>query len=555
MSIALHYTSIKPPTGQEREVFGLQVAIADWLKAYLRYARTEKFSFLIGDSAEWNEVQEIAAQAGVDPQRLVALDRRFPEQNLPQFSTVFRAEPDTRNLLWQRQLGGVFNFCGLAHAISGTEAGVALQEYCLAPSQETDAIICPSRAVQAAIRAFWDSYGDYLQKRFGARYRCPVQLPVIPLGIDVEKFAGKTSPDKRAVQRKNLGIAENDIVILWVGRLSAAIKAHPLAMFQAAERAAAKTGAKVHLVMVGYFVPQEADAQFKKLGVALCTQATVTFIATNDPRFPDGLWAAGDIFLSLIDNMQESFGLTPIEAMAAGLPRVLSDWDGYRDSVTDGEDGFLIRTTQPPAGNGFDLTAQVLSGREVYGGYLAKAALTVAVDAQQAGDRLAQLILDKNLRASMAEKARQRVRAIYDWRHIIPAYEDLWQDLAVRREKTAPKTAWTSALPHLPDPYTMYETYPTARLSEGDYLSLAASFDQIELLLTHELNIYAHDVLMTPEDISALLSALAETGGATIAALFTRFPALDKPRLWRTVAWLQKLGIIRNSACQGSRQG
>ena len=31
--------------------------------------------------------------------------------------------------------------------------------------------------------------------------------------------------------------------------------------------------------------------------------------------------------------MQETFGLTPLEAMAAGLPCVVSDWNGYRDTV------------------------------------------------------------------------------------------------------------------------------------------------------------------------------------------------------------------------------
>ena len=45
-----------------------------------------------------------------------------------------------------------------------------------------------------------------------------------------------------------------------------------------------------------------------------CAHAKVHFIASDDTRFPDGLWAAGDIFLSLVDNIQESFGLTPIES-------------------------------------------------------------------------------------------------------------------------------------------------------------------------------------------------------------------------------------------------
>ncbi len=551
MPLAIHYTSTKPPTGREREVFGLQVAIADLLKAYFRYARTEKFTFLIGAEEEWKEIQGLAAQAGVDANRLVALDRRFPEQNFTDIATVFRAEPDTRQLLWQRQAllqsgqGGGFTFCGLSHAISGTEAGDVLQDYCLSPSQETDAIICPSHAVKAAIRRFWDSYGDYLKERFGASYKCPVQLPVIPLGIDIEKFEARTKPENRAEQRRKLGIAEDETVLLWVGRLSAAIKAHPLPMFRAAERAAEITGKPVRLVMVGYFVPAEAEDQFKKLATDICHKAKVTFIAANDPRFPSGLWAAGDIFLSLIDNMQESFGLTPIEAMAAGLPRIISDWDGYRDCVTDGEDGFAIRTMQPPAGNGFDLTSQIVSGREIYGGFLAKAALTVSVDAVQAGDRIAQLIEYPSLRASMIEKARARVRQQYDWRGIIPAYEDFWSEMEKRRHALKfRKEKYASALPQLPDPYTMYKAFPSGAFSEADRISLIASVDDIKMLWQHRINIYANDVMIAPMDISALLGWLGERDGAKIGDVFARFPALDKPRLWRTLAWLHKLGIV-----------
>jgi len=338
--------------------------------------------------------------------------------------------------------------------------------------------------------------------------------------------------------------------------LSAAIKAHPIAMFQAAERAAVLTGAHVHLVMVGYFMPEEAESQFKNLATFLCKKASVQFIAAKDVRFPDGLWAAGDIFLSLIDNIQESFGLTPIEAMAAGMPRVVSDWDGYRDSVTDGEDGFLIQTTQPPPGNGFDLTADVLSGREIYGGFLAKTALTVAVNAEQAGDRLAQLIADKNLRASMAEKAKLRARTVYDWKAIIPAFEDLWDELRLRKERCSSEKRpdFASALPQLPDPYTMYEGYPTTPLDESDRVSLVMTPDCIASLLQNPLNTYIHNVLIPAEDISTLLTRIGNEKENTIAGLFRFFPTTNRPQLWRTIAWLYKLGIVKIHLAKRSSQ-
>ncbi len=47
-------------------------------------------------------------------------------------------------------------------------------------------------------------------------------------------------------------------------------------------------------------------------------------------RCASPIWQAADIFTSLSDNIQETFGLTPIEAMAAGLPSVVTDWDGYQ---------------------------------------------------------------------------------------------------------------------------------------------------------------------------------------------------------------------------------
>lgn len=549
MTVAIHYTSINLP-GTVKEIFGLQVAISAWIKAYFRYGNQEKFHFLVGEDKDLNEVKQMADEAGLDPKRLVALDRRYARENFGEFSTIFRPDPHVQNILWQRQqVPGVgFNFCGLAHAIGGLETGELLERYCLSPSENSDAIVCPSRAVQTAIRSFWDVYGDYLKQRFGTAFKCPMQLPIIPLGVDIAKYEALSTADKRAEQRQKLGLGEDDIVLLWVGRLSHAIKAHPLAMFQAAERAAIETGKNVHLVMVGYFVPEDAGPQFRKLAADICTTAKVTFVPHGDPRFPDGLWAAGDIFLSLIDNMQESFGLTPIEAMAAGLPRVISDWDGYRDSVKQGEDGFLVRTTQPPPETGRVLSELLLSGKEMYGGFLAKSALCVAVDQDIATKAIVALINDKSLRKSFAEKAKTRVRATYDWKHIIPAYEALWAELSAKRRaahKDVAPTTWNVALPQVPDPFTMYEGYPTAPLNENSVLTVAASSEMIKKLWSHDINVFGIDLMIHPDEATKLINAISGKGNLSIRDLFQQFPSYDKAQLWRTIAWLAKLGILR----------
>ena len=38
---------------------------------------------------------------------------------------------------------------------------------------------------------------------------------------------------------------------------------------------------------------------------------------------------ASNLVLSLVDNIQETFGLSIAEAMAAGRPVVASNWNGY----------------------------------------------------------------------------------------------------------------------------------------------------------------------------------------------------------------------------------
>ena len=65
------------------------------------------------------------------------------------------------------------------------------------------------------------------------------------------------------------------------------------------------------------------------------------FVEGRNATARDQAWAAADIFVSLSDNIQETFGLTPIEAMAAGLPVVVTDWNGYQATrFAHGVDGY-----------------------------------------------------------------------------------------------------------------------------------------------------------------------------------------------------------------------
>jgi glycosyltransferase involved in cell wall biosynthesis len=72
----------------------------------------------------------------------------------------------------------------------------------------------------------------------------------------------------------------------------------------------------------------------------------------------------------LSDNIQETFGLTPVEAMACGLPVVISDWNGYKETVDDQREGFLIPTWMPPPGLGEELALAHAMGLASYDQYI-----------------------------------------------------------------------------------------------------------------------------------------------------------------------------------------
>ncbi|HBM90777.1 MAG TPA: hypothetical protein DD400_02730 [Rhodospirillaceae bacterium] len=542
MKLAIHYSTVKQPP-KPGQIYGLQVAISDWIRAAFSYSNQERFFFFIHQEESIAELEETAQEAGISSARLVFLSDRFPRQNMEAFDTIFRADPDPRHLLWQRNLlpSSGFSFCGLAHAIAGKDSGAVLARYCLGPSKKSDALVCPSESIKRVVQNFFAHYGDYLTERFGANYTCPIQLPVIPLGVNIEQIEKKVSPEKRKAQRQTLGLDEKDVVVLWVGRLSYSIKAHPLPMFLAVQEAAQKTGRSVHFIMQGYFVPETAAQKFENLAKSVCLNAKVSFIDTHDKRFPDGLWAAGDIFLSLVDNIQESFGLTPIEAIAAGLPRVLSDWDGYRESVTHGKDGFLVPTSQPPSGAGGELAELMIGGRESYGGILAKTAQCIAIDHHAAGRAIAELIEKPELRLQIANEAKKRLPT-YAWENIIPAYENLWEELA-KKKTTEQKLPFVH--PHAPDPFTLYDSHPSLTLKEETRFTLDADTQTIQNRLSHEMNTLALDIMINAADIPILLNKMGEQDSFSYETLVQTFPDQDRNRLWRTVSWLLKLGIIR----------
>src|SRR6185437_9144143 len=136
----------------------------------------------------------------------------------------------------------------------------------------------------------------------------------------------------------------------------------------------------MHFAMAGWF-PNDGDRGFyEDAAKGHAPDVPVHFLDGNDQTLLGELWAGADVFISLVDNIQETFDITPVEAMAAGLPVVVSDWDGYRSTVRDGVEGFLIPTLGgPTSGLGVTMISRHLFEIMSYQAYVGEVAQYTAV--------------------------------------------------------------------------------------------------------------------------------------------------------------------------------
>ncbi len=312
---------------------------------------------------------------------------------------VLRGLPDVASLAWQRQAVGdrSHSLIGLIHTLAPPAIREQIAGAIIAPLQPWDALICTSPSVEAAARTMLEGTADYLASRFGGAAR-PVQrpmprLPLIPLGVDVERLsAQKDRPEARARARAELGVPDEEVLVLWLGRLSPDEKAFPQPMFRAVREARALANAPLHMAMAGWFLDAAGPQLYAEAARAYAPGVPLHIVDGNDPARVADLWAAADVFLSLVDNVQETFGLTPLEAMAAGLPVVASDWDGYRYTVRDGVEGFLVPTLIGPPGAGRLMMDRHTLGMDSYQAYVGAVASHTAVDVGAAAKAIARLV-------------------------------------------------------------------------------------------------------------------------------------------------------------------
>lgn len=421
-----------------------------------------------------------------------------------------------------------FPLTGTIHSLDGADIPQCIEALTDAPLGASDRIVCTSaagRQVFSNLLAF-----------HGRQDRLHPSLEVIPLGVPDTAFM---LPDK-ASARTRLGIPDKAVNFLYIGRLSVATKADLGPLMYAIRQLIDEGRTLTRLTIAGGGSNSDVkniETLISELGLrkAVLLRPNVSNIERAQ------LLAAADVFVSPVDNLQETFGISVVEAMAAGLPVVATDYDGYRDLVEDGVTGFRIPTLwqKPP-----DL---LLHLRPILEQGLASLALSQSfiIDCSELAKSLRLLGESPELRRRLGEEGQRRARETFSWARIIPRYEEMWSEL---HRLTPPAATDAEPIPAPDDKvFEVFQHYPTTLLD--DTVQLRAS-DRARAILAGKIPMPANyadtSLLISGTVLTTALTAIGDASAplGKFRSLLAQHCGCDEDLVGYQLSWLLKYGLL-----------
>jgi starch synthase len=528
-----------------QDLAGRHMANHEFLRALIRHGRLEELHgyMLTADlpkSALENFTRGLGATIAVhsiQPGRLDLLaERGGLSLDDPMIATAARL----RSFVGHR----AYALTGITHTTADHPTKAELADILTADVQPWDALICTSRAVAAMVNQILAAERARLSERMGANRFSQPLLPVIPLGVDTDRF--QPSESWRSEWRKRLRIEADEAALLYVGRLHRVSKAHPLPMLSALGRVALRHKQKIHLILAGWWQYPPEEAVWREQAALLCPEIQLHMLDGRGEAVRRQIWSAADIFVSLVDNIQETFGLAPVEAMAARLPVVATDWDGFRDTVRPGLDGMLVPTLMAPPGYATDAARDYAAGQLNYGGMLSEVARMTVVDIRAAAEAIEALVSDRALRRRMGAAGQIRARQSFDWTVVIPQHQALWREQQAIRSKACEPDQIGIARPdprHM-DPTQAFEAWPSTTFSLSQRLGPEAEPPASDVISLLNFTASALPSALHEDDIMRLLSELRQRGEASAEELLNVLDPPVRAAGARAILWLMRTGLI-----------
>lgn len=215
----------------------------------------------------------------------------------------------------------------------------------------------------------------------------PERMSVIPNGVDLEEFNSGVRTAAKNV-RAELNIPSDAVVVLFVGHNW---ERKGLSTLVAALSALRSRRPECHVCLV--VVGGGGRVSFEE-NVGRQLGGDVRFLGTR----ADMAQVYGAADLCVLPTTQEPFGLPVLEAMACGLPVVVSALAGVADAITDGFDGLLLEDP---------------------------------TDLSELVSKLEQLLLDEELRAAVGARAAETARR-HSWDAVAERVLDLYREVVGR---------------------------------------------------------------------------------------------------------------------------
>ena len=534
---------------ETKGVNGRRVAGASFLKGFFRHADVDEFvSLTQGDKGKAAFAARLNDTRADRPHRGVYT--HAPLKMAP-VGTLYYPAPNYAEQCWLRQRYGMaaYAICGVTHTTATRAVMQGMFDLRASPQAPWDAVICTSRAVHAATSANLDLADEHLRQRFGRVPPRPL-MPVIPLGINCDDFAHDAQA--AATLRARMGLNETDIVVATLSRLIPYGKFDPGPLFLALQRAQERLGGarKLHFIACGIYGDNHSERVFTGCARALMPDVSYTHLDGADATARREALSGADIFTFPIDNIQETFGLAPIEAMAAGLPVVTSDWDGMRDTVPE-HVGIRVPTLTGSGAHSTPEAWRYHNGRNSYAQYSGNVSALTVLDIGTMADAFHDLALNDDRRRIMGRAALDHATTHYDWAAIIPRMQDLWAEQTAMRQRATGNMR--GPVPMAPSPLAMFSAYPGGQIAAGAgrFIATDSPHDVAGIFAARR---YAKlgQVFESQARIEAVYTALEACGTAgETSANIAKQTGLHPIAVERACLFLMKYGLARHDEGDG----
>lgn len=164
-----------------------------------------------------------------------------------------------------------------------------------------------------------------------AKFKAKQVVKVNGVGIDTSRFKPQTLANKLKL-RKKYGYSEKDFILIFVGELNS--NKHQDLLINVVDKLKDKIP-NLKLLLVGNGT---LEKKYKLLVKTLKLEKNVFFLGYR--KDIANLMAISDISVS--SSRREGLPVNVMEAMATGLPLVVTNCRGNRDLVLNGQNGFVI---------------------------------------------------------------------------------------------------------------------------------------------------------------------------------------------------------------------